>query len=63
MGNYSAAEENSVNEDSFEDDFTQKLLKNNEMKDDKQIVKSAALNDKYNLIERPRFLLQFDLKE
>ena len=35
MGNYSAAEENSVNEDSFEDDFTQKLLKNNELKDDK----------------------------
>ena len=30
------------------------------MKDDRQIVKIAALNDKYKLVERPRFLAFFD---
>lgn len=30
------------------------------MKDDRQIVKIAATNDKYKLVERPRFLFSFD---
>ena len=34
-----------------------------DMKDDKQIVKSGAQNERYNLVERPKFLLSFDLKE
>jgi hypothetical protein len=38
-------------------------LKVNELKDDKQIVKSAAQNDRYNLVERPRFLISFELKD
>ena len=29
----------------------------------KQIVKSAAQNDRYGLVERPKFLFHFDLKE
>ena len=32
-----------------------------EMKDDRTIVKIAALNDKYKLVERPRLLLNFNL--
>jgi len=28
--------------------------------DDRKIVKIAALNDKYKLVERPRFLFQFE---
>lgn len=39
------------------------ILKSNELKDDKQIVKSAAQNDRYNLVERPRFLISFELKD
>ena len=39
------------------------ILKNNELKDDKQIVKQAAQNEKYNLVERPRFLMSFELKD
>lgn len=31
-----------------------------DMQDDRQIVKIAALNDKYKLVERPRFLSSFD---
>ena len=31
-----------------------------EMKDDRAIVKIAAINDKYKLVERPRFLFSFD---
>ena len=38
-------------------------MKSNELKDDKQIVKSAALNERYNLVERPRFLTSFELKD
>ena len=49
--------------DSYEDDVSGNVLKNNELKDDKQIVKSAALNEIYNLIERPRFLVSFELKD
>lgn len=30
------------------------------MQDDRHIVKIAALNDKYKLVERPRFLSSFD---
>ena len=51
-------------DDSFDgDDPAGNVLKNNELKDDKQIVKSAAQNDTYNLVERPRFLLVFELKD
>ena len=49
--------------DSYEDDVSGNVLKNTELKDDKQIVKSAALNEIYNLVERPRFLVSFELKE
>ena len=49
--------------DSYEDDVSGNVLKNNELKDDKQIVKSAALNEMYNLVERPRFLVTFELKD
>ena len=31
-----------------------------DMQDDRQIVKIAAINDKYKLVERPRFLVSFD---
>ena len=31
-----------------------------DMKDDRQIVKIAATNDKFKLVERPRFLFSFD---
>ena len=50
-------------DDSFEDDLGGNILKNNELKDDKQIVKQAAQNEKYNLVERPRFLMAFELKD
>ena len=39
------------------------MVKFSELKDDKQIVKSAAQNERYNLVERPKFLFSFDLKE
>ena len=54
---------NSFDDDSFEDEIGGKILKNNELKDDKQIVKQAAQNEKYNLVERPRFLFSFDLRD
>ena len=31
------------------------------MKDDRTIVKIPALNDKYKLVERPRFLISFSM--
>ena len=34
-----------------------------ELKDDKTIVKIAAMNDKYKLVERPKFLMNFDTRE
>ncbi len=56
-------EQKSINDDSFDDDVAGNILKTNELKDDKAIVKSAAQNDRYNLIERPRFLISFELKD
>ena len=56
-------EQKSLNDDSFEDDVAGNILKTNELKDDKQIVKSAAQNDRYNLVERPRLLISFELKD
>ena len=56
-------EQKSVNDDSFDDDEAGNILKTNELKDDKLIVKSAAMNDRYNLVERPRFLISFELKD
>ena len=38
-------------------------MKMSDLKDDKQIVKSAAQNERYNLVERPRFLFTFELRE
>lgn len=61
--NYSEREQKSNLNDSQEEDISDNVLKTNELKDDKQIVKSAALNEIYNLVERPRFLLSFELKE
>lgn len=56
-------EQKSLNDDSFDDDEAGNILKTNELKDDKQIVKSAAQNDRYNLVERPRFLISFELRD
>lgn len=39
------------------------ILKYGDMKDDRKIVKNPTLNERYNLVERPRFLLQFELKD
>lgn len=39
------------------------LLNYGDFKDDRQIVKNAAENDKYNLVERPKYLLGFELKD
>ena len=54
-------DQKSLNDDSFEEDEAGNILKVNELKDDKQ--KSAAQNDMYNLVERPRFLLSFELRD
>lgn len=32
----------------------------NDYQDDRKIVKIAALNDRYKLVERPRFLISFE---
>ena len=56
-------DQKSLNDDSFEEDEAGNILKVNELKDDKQIVKSAAQNDMYNLVERPRFLISFELRD
>ena len=40
--NETEREQKSINDDSFEDDVAGNILKTNELKDDKQIVKSAA---------------------
>lgn len=34
-----------------------------QFKDDRVIAKNPSLNARYNLVERPRFLLQFELKD
>ena len=34
-----------------------------DLKDDRAIVKKAALNDKYKLVERPKFLMNFETRE
>lgn len=34
-----------------------------DLRDDRAIVKKAALNDKYKLVERPRYLLNFETRE
>lgn len=34
-----------------------------ELRDDRTIVKKAALNDKYKLVERPKFLMNFETRE
>jgi len=61
--NDSEREQKTLRDDSFEDDVSGNILKSNELKDDKAIVKSAAQNDRYNLVERPRFLISFELKD
>ena len=42
------------------DDIEQQKHNFTNLKDDRQIVKIAATNDKYKLVERPRFLFSFD---
>ena len=34
-----------------------------DLRDDRAIVKKAALNDKYKLVERPKFLMNFETRE
>jgi hypothetical protein len=34
-----------------------------QFKDDRLISKNPSLNTQYNCVERPRFLMQFELKE
>ena len=46
---------------SLEDSFNK--LNFDEVKDDKAIVKIAAQNDRYQLVERPRFLMNFESRE
>ena len=58
----SEVDQNSLN-DSLEDNRIGSNNKLIDIKDDKHIVSSAAQNDRYNLVERPRFLFQFELKE
>ena len=53
---------NSLN-DSLEDNRIGSNNKLIDIKDDKHIVNSAAQNERYNLVERPRFLFTFELKE
>ena len=63
----------SLNEDDFDhesvDDSLEEqhiggnVMKMSDFKDDKQIVKRLAENERYNLVERPRMLFTFDLKE
>ena len=54
--------QNSLN-DSLEDNRIGNSNKLIDIKDDKHIVASAAQNERYNLVERPRFLFTFELKE
>lgn len=48
----------SLNESYEDDEFNKHNFA--EMKDDRAIVKIAATNDKYKLVERPRFLFSFE---
>ena len=34
-----------------------------DLRDDRQIVKKAAQNDKYKLVERPKFLINFETRD
>ena len=55
-------ESRSPRHDDFEDNVAGNFLAS-ELKDDRAIVQSAAQNDRYNLVERPRFLLSFEQKD
>lgn len=49
---------------SFDDDTMNVFGFNDDLNlDDKEIVKSATDNQIYNVVERPKFLLQFDQKD
>lgn len=54
-------DEQHSDERSMEDSFNK--LNFDEVRDDKQIVKIAAQNDRYRLVERPRFLMNFESRE
>lgn len=42
-------------------DFDKRIFE--DLRDDRAIVKKAALNDKYKLVERPKFLMSFETRE
>ena len=44
-----------------ENDYERRIFE--ELKDDKAIVKKAAQNDRYKLVERPKFLMSFESRE
>ena len=58
----SVNDQNSI-DDSLEENKVGGVNKLIDIKDDKQIVNSAAQNERYSLVERPAFLFYFDLKE
>ena len=60
---YGEEDHESIDDSLEEQHVGPSMVKFSELKDDKQIVKSAAQNERYNLVERPKFLISFDLKE
>ena len=60
---YGEEDHESIDDSLEEQHVGHNMIKFSDMKDDKQIVKSAAQNDRYGLVERPKFLFHFDLKE
>ena len=60
-------EESHVDQNSIDDSLEENRMGGNnkliDIKDDKLIVSSAAQNERYNLVERPNFLFQFEMKE
>ena len=58
-------DENKSNEVSVDEDDVLMVQQFNftQFKDDRLIAKNPSLNTRYNCVERPRFLMQFELKE
>ena len=52
---------NSIAHVFHENDYERRIFE--ELKDDKAIVKKAAQNDRYKLVERPKFLMSFESRE
>ena len=59
-------DETANDQNSIDDSLEENKVGNNKLidiKDDKQIVNSAAQNERYCLVERPAFLLYFEVRE